>query len=127
MLYEVITVEPSYALRYTSSKMPFSQCLDQLDLFNKENRHFEFYWFPYTDIVQVKLTNKTDEVPGTPSRWSYWKVMLMENALFWLLSECCRFIPRLCKPISRLSATAVPDVQEVGDSHRIFATRNNFV
>lgn len=117
-----LRVVPSYALRYISCKMPLSQCLDQLDLFKKENRHFEFYWFPYTDITQVKLTNKTDEIPGTPSRWSYWKVMLMENALFWLLSEFCHFIPRLCKPISRLSAKGVPNVQEVGYSHRIFAT-----
>ncbi|MEK4512305.1 D-arabinono-1,4-lactone oxidase [Paenibacillus sp. FSL K6-2524] len=117
-----LRVVPSYALRYTSRKIPFSQCLEQLDLFKKENRHFEFYWFPYTDVAQIKLTNKTDEVPGTPSRWSYWKVLLMENALFWVMSECCRFIPRLCKSISRLSAAGVPDVQEVGYSHRIFAT-----
>ncbi|WP_152396275.1 D-arabinono-1,4-lactone oxidase [Paenibacillus guangzhouensis] len=117
-----LRVIPSYALRYRSSKMSFSACLNQLDQFKRENRHFEFYWFPYTDVAQVKLTNMTDEVPGTPSRWSYWKVMLMENALFWVLSECCRFIPRLCKPISRLSAAGVPNVQEVGYSHRIFAT-----
>lgn len=117
-----LRVVPSYALRYTSRKISFSQCLEQLDLFKKENRHFEFYWFPYTDVAQIKLTNKTDEVPRAPSRWSYWKVLLMENALFWVLSECCRFIPRLCKPISRLSAAGVPDMQEVGDSHRIFAT-----
>lgn len=117
-----LRVVPSYALRYTSRKISFSQCLEQLDLFKKENRHFEFYWFPYTDVAQIKLTNKTNEVPGPPSRWSYWKVLLMENVLFWVLSECCRLIPRLCKPVSRLSAASVPDVQEVGDSHRIFAT-----
>ncbi|GGH28854.1 D-arabinono-1,4-lactone oxidase [Paenibacillus segetis] len=117
-----LRVVPAYALRYTSHKISFSQCLEQLDLFKKENRHFEFYWFPYTDTAQIKLTNTTDEVPGAPSRWSYWKVLLMENALFWVLSECCRFIPRLCKLISRLSAAGVPDMQEVGYSHRIFAT-----
>ncbi|MBQ4897746.1 FAD-binding protein [Paenibacillus sp. Marseille-P2973] len=117
-----LRVVPSYALRYTSRKISFSQCLEQLDLFKKENRHFEFYWFPYTDVAQIKLTNKTNEVPGPPSRWSYWKVLLMENVLFWVLSECCRLIPRLCKPVSRLSAASVPDVQEVGYSHRIFAT-----
>ncbi|MEK5477312.1 D-arabinono-1,4-lactone oxidase [Paenibacillus sp. FSL R5-0407] len=117
-----LRVVSSYALRYTSRKISFSQCLEQLDLFKKENRHFEFYWFPYTDVAQIKLTNKTNEVPGPPSRWSYWKVLLMENVLFWVLSECCRLIPRLCKPVSRLSAASVPDVQEVGYSHRIFAT-----
>jgi len=117
-----LRVIPSYALRYASSKMSFTACLAELDRFKRENRHFEFYWFPYTDVAQVKLTNVTDEVPGMPSRWSYWKVMLMENVLFWVMSELCRFIPRLCKPISRLSATGVPNVQEVGYSHRIFAT-----
>ncbi len=117
-----LRIVPSYALRYTSRKIAFSECLEQLDLFKQENRHFEFYWFPYTDVTQIKLTNMTDEVPGKPSRWGYWKILLMENVLFWVLSECCRFIPRLCKPISRLSAAGVPDVQEVGYSHRIFAT-----
>jgi len=117
-----LRVVPTYVLRYSSRKMSFTACLSQLEQFKSENRHFEFYWFPYTDVAQVKLTNETDEVPGTPSRWSYWKVMLMENALFWALSECCRFIPRLCRPISRLSAAGVPNVQAVGYSHRIFAS-----
>lgn len=117
-----IRVIPSLKMRYESRKMPFSECLDNLDRFKKDNRHFEFYWFPYTEVAQVKFMNEVEEMPGKPSRWSYWKVMLLENGLFWLLSESCRLMPQLCRAVSRISAAGVPNVRETGYSHNLFAT-----
>lgn len=116
-----LRVIPSYVLRYTSRKISFSRCLEQL-IYSRRRTVISNSIGSLYGYRSDKTDQYTDEVPGTPSRWSYWKVLLMENLLFWVLSECCRFIPRLCKPISRLSAVGVPDVHEVGYSHRIFAT-----
>ncbi|CAH0118143.1 L-gulono-1,4-lactone dehydrogenase [Paenibacillus sp. CECT 9249] len=117
-----LRVVPALPLRYESRRMPFDECLRQLERLKTENRHFEFYWFPYTNIAQVKTMNETEEKPGKPSRWNEWKVMAMENGVFWLLSEACRLFPGLCRPVSLLSAKGVPNVREVGYGHRLFAT-----
>ncbi|MED4583715.1 D-arabinono-1,4-lactone oxidase [Brevibacillus choshinensis] len=117
-----LRVVPTYRLRYRSVRMPLNECLASLDAFREDHRHFEFYAFPYSNTAQVKFMDETTELTNVNQTWSYVKKMVMENAFFWLLSESCRLIPSLCKPVSRLSAQAVPTVDESGYSHRLFAT-----
>ncbi|WP_327194566.1 D-arabinono-1,4-lactone oxidase [Paenibacillus larvae] len=45
-----------------------------------------------------------------------------ENGAFRVLSESCRFFPKLCEPVSKLSARLIPVFEEVGYSHKLFAT-----
>ncbi|MGG1658943.1 D-arabinono-1,4-lactone oxidase [Brevibacillus sp. NRS-1366] len=66
--------------------------------------------------------HETSEPPSTNQQWSYLKKMLIENGLFWMLSESCRLIPSLSKRVSMLSAQSVPSVAESGYSHQLFAT-----
>ncbi|MGE5702069.1 MAG: D-arabinono-1,4-lactone oxidase [Clostridia bacterium] len=113
---------PAMTLRYKSNRISVEECLANLDRFNRENRHFEFYVFPYADTAQVKMMNQTEEMTSGNNKWSYIKKMVVENGAFWLMSEGCRLYPKLCRPISRLSAQAVPNISEAGESHRIFAT-----
>lgn len=117
-----LRVLPRYRLHYRSRRMPLMECLNQLDRYRREHRHFEFYWFPHTDRVQVKLMDETDQAASTGGLWSRFSKLFLENGAFWLLSETARLFPRLCPSISRLSAWGVPTVEEVGDSHRVFAT-----
>ncbi|RNB79448.1 FAD-binding protein [Brevibacillus nitrificans] len=117
-----LLVVPAYRMRYRSIRMPVADCLSSLDTFREEHRHFEFYAFPYSDTAQVKFMDETTELSQVNQAWSYMKKMVMENAVFWLLSEGCRLIPSLCKPVSKLSAQAVPTVDESGQSHHLFAT-----
>jgi FAD-linked oxidoreductase len=117
-----LRVIPAFAMRYQGKRMLLAECLANLDGLKNGNRHFEFYWFPYSDYVQAKCMNETEETSGGNNTWSYLQKMVLENGAFWLLSEGCRLFPRLCKPVSRLSARSVPIVQEVDMSHRLFAT-----
>lgn len=113
---------PSFRLKYVTGRMKLDDCLRSLDTLCQQNRHFEFYCFPYSDTVQVKFMNETHE-PVTQRGWKdYWNKIVMENRLFWVLSEACRLVPALTKPVSRLSAASVPVFEEVAYSHELFAT-----
>ncbi|GGE03779.1 FAD-binding oxidoreductase [Marinithermofilum abyssi] len=117
-----LRVLPAYRLHYASRRCRLSELLQRLEEWKKYNRHFEFYWFPYTETVQAKWINVTDLPSGGKKWWKAWNQVVLENGLYWLLSEGVRLLPGLSGPVSRLSARAVPVSEEVGESHRMFAT-----
>ncbi|WP_028546116.1 D-arabinono-1,4-lactone oxidase [Paenibacillus taiwanensis] len=115
-------VIPAARMHYQSSRMSLEQCLYALHALCTTNRHFEFYWFPYTDQVQVKVMNTT-EAAATKSRgWNILNKLVIENGVFWLMSELCRAVPQLSAAMSRISAACVPIGEEVGAAHKLFAT-----
>lgn len=118
-----IRVVPRKVLRYVSRRMSIETCFGRLEEFRDEHDHFEFYWFPHTDVVQIKLLDETDEAPRGSRFWNDMNQLVMENALFGALSKGCRLFPRLCQPVSQLSATFVPVGNKIGYSHELFTTQ----
>ncbi|MCJ8014666.1 FAD-binding protein [Paenibacillus sp. KQZ6P-2] len=118
-----IRVVPLTVLHYKSERFSIDECFQRLAEFRDNHDHFEFYWFPYTDVVQVKWLDETDERPSGSRFWNHVNQLVMENAFFGILSEGCRMFPGLCKPVSRLSARFVPTGQDVAYSHQLFATQ----
>ncbi|MCS1350826.1 D-arabinono-1,4-lactone oxidase [Mechercharimyces sp. CAU 1602] len=113
---------PKYCLRYQSERVLLQDCLARLDEYNQNHRHFEFYWFPYTKWVQIKTMDQTDEAPTGTTLWNQFNKTVVENGLFWLVSECSRLFPRTSRSVSKLSARGVPVLHEVNESHRLFAS-----
>ncbi|PEI48009.1 D-arabinono-1,4-lactone oxidase [Bacillus pseudomycoides] len=118
-----LKVIPAYSLIYESRKESFSTVINKLEKY-KQHRHFEFFVFPYSDDVQVKITNETAE-KGIDLKWHKIKTELLENIAFSLLSKGCKWIPSISKGVSRLSAKAVPSTKTIGPSYQIFATSRN--
>lgn len=58
-----LRVEPAYRLHERLWQVPIAQCLDELDEQIASNRHFEFFWYPATDLAHMKSLNPTDEPP----------------------------------------------------------------
>ncbi len=117
-----LRVVPAKRLRFRSHRERLANCITNLEQYQQENSHFEFFWLPYTEWVQAKFLNETD-APATGSNlWGTFNKVVLENGVYWVLSECCRLVPRLCKPISKFSAQAIASVDEVDYSHRLFAT-----
>jgi FAD-linked oxidoreductase len=106
---------------YKSEKMDYSNLKKQLNDLIENNRHFEFYLFPYSDIVQVKTMNISECEPRSLSFYNF-KNLILENYLFFILSEVCRVFPRMCRLISRLSAIGVGSSSIVAHSYQLFAT-----
>jgi len=106
---------------YRSERKEYPLFEQQLECYINENRHFEFFLFPYSDCVQVKTMNITNREPKGLFLHNL-KNLIFENYLFFVLSEVCRLFPRSSRTISRISAKAIGTTAITAKSHEIFAT-----
>jgi FAD-linked oxidoreductase len=117
-----LRVVPAKLLHFKGQRENLEQCLLHLDEYKRDNDHFEFYWFPYTKSVQTKFLNETSEPASKSSLWGDFNKIVLENGVYWLLSECNRLLPKLSSTISNISALGVASVDEVNYSHLLFST-----
>src|SRR5579885_3258171 len=90
-----LRVVPAKRLHYDGRRVLLSDCLENLERYKQEHDHFEFFWFPYTKWVQAKFIKET-QAPATRSTlWANFNKVVMENGVYWLLSECNRLLPSL--------------------------------
>ncbi|WP_223589912.1 D-arabinono-1,4-lactone oxidase [Neobacillus bataviensis] len=122
MVKVTLRVIPATVLTYESKRLSLDECFENLKEFRDHYRNFEFFWFPHTDTVQVKLMKEaTNQLPSNRF-WRDLNQMVMENALFGALSRVCRTVPSMSKTISRLSAKFVDTGKDVGYTHQLFTT-----
>ncbi|MEH7402662.1 D-arabinono-1,4-lactone oxidase [Gottfriedia acidiceleris] len=119
-----IRIKPAKTYRYESNKIMIDEVYSNLLNLKKENEHFEFYLFPYSDQVQVKIMNET-RTKKHSFKFEKWKVATIENKAFWLLSEFSRNFPKSSSQISKISGSSVPNTRMVGPSHELFVTTRN--
>src|SRR5699024_12363483 len=118
-----LKVVPAYKLVSESYRLTLDKCFSQLESLKNDNRNMEFYWFPYTKKVQVKTMNRHDEnIDEMNKKRALIKKVLIENGVFWMMSETSRLIPRAAGVISKISAQGVPVGREYGSSHQVFTT-----
>ncbi len=129
-----LRVVPAKRLRYQVRRERLSSVLANLERYKQEYSHFEFYWFPHTEWAQVKLMHEIDEstadAPASPAKpaWSLASTLstlnkiVLENWVYWLISESCRLIPSFSATAGKISAAGVATVNETNYSHRLFAT-----
>ncbi len=117
-----LRVVPAKRLHYQSYRKKLADCLANLEQYKQENTHFEFYWFPYTDSVQAKFHNETTTETITSSFWDNFNKIVLENGVYWVLSECCRLNPRFCKAVCNISAQTIADIDEINYSHLLYTT-----
>lgn len=117
-----LRVVPAKRLHYIAHRERLGDCLANLDRYKRDNSHFEFFWFPYTDAVQAKFLNESEAPPSKSTIWGAVNKLVLENGVFWLLSECARRIPRLSPTICGISAWGITPIDEVNYSHLLFST-----
>ncbi len=89
---------PAYALKETGGRMSVSDVFADMDKLIADNRHFEFFWFPFADDVLVKFLNETSE-PARPPRPSSGNGM--EHYAMVAACELSRVAPFLRGPLQR--------------------------
>ncbi|HLJ80083.1 MAG TPA: D-arabinono-1,4-lactone oxidase, partial [Ktedonobacterales bacterium] len=117
-----LRVVPAKRLRFQARRETLEHCLANLERYKRESSHFEFFWFPYGKWVQAKFLNETEAPAKGSNAWGTFNKIVMENGLFWALSEVSRLAPPLAPGISRLSGWGISNVDETDYSHRLFAT-----
>jgi len=117
-----LRVVPAKRLRYQTHRLQLNDCLFHLEQYKKQNAHFEFFWFPYTNWGQVKFLNETDAPVSKTSLWGDFSKVVLENGVYWLLCASSRLFPALCETVCTITGQAIPTVDEVNYSHRLFST-----
>lgn len=116
-----LKIIPAPVYQFKSYKLNYAKLEEQLDELIKKNRHFECFLFPYSDLVQIKTMNMTNNRPQNTKLYEL-KNVVLENYLFYLVSECCRLFPKTSKFFSRLSAKGVGSSTISAYSYQLFAT-----
>jgi FAD/FMN-containing dehydrogenase len=108
---------PAYRLDYTWVREPLSATLERLDQERDANRHFEFFWFPYSTWALVKRMNTTQAPADTNSVLRQVNDLVIENGVFWLLSEIARRFPSTSAQVARLCGALISGGHDVNHSH----------
>lgn len=118
-----LRVRPAYRLRDVRCTLPLDECLAQIDASAAAHRHFEFFWFPDTDLALTKTLDIADEDPARRDNPRTWLANLaMDNLGLWLACQAGRLAPSWTPALNRLCARAMNEAEYVGPAHRIFPT-----
>ncbi|HEX8997675.1 MAG TPA: D-arabinono-1,4-lactone oxidase [Ktedonobacterales bacterium] len=117
-----LRVVPAKRLRYQTRRERLESILAHLDEYKRDNSHFEFFWFPYTKWAQAKFTNETDAQPTSANLWTEFNRVVLENGVFWGLSEVSRIAPATSPLMCKVSAWGIASTTAVDFSHRLYAT-----
>ena len=117
--------EPAFVLEADERPMPLAQVMEELDELADSNEHFEFYWFPHTDIALTKRNNRLP--PGEPARplkpWREWlEDELLANTLFHGICALGRMRPSLVPRLNRTAAQALGARRFSAPSHEVFTS-----
>ncbi|GIL25273.1 D-arabinono-1,4-lactone oxidase [Actinocatenispora comari] len=115
----------SFPLRADERPMPLDTVLSTVDELAAANDHFEFYWFPYTELTSVKRNNRLgpDEAPHPLPKWRHLlDDELLSNTAFSVLCKLVRRAPALAPRVNGLSARALSARSYADRSDRVFCT-----
>jgi FAD-linked oxidoreductase len=113
----------AFTLKADERPAPLASVWSELDALIAGNDHFEFYWFPYTERVQIKRNNRV-AVPDAPlAAWRRWlDDEFLSNTVFGGATRLGRAVPRAVPAISRISARALSARTYTAASHDVFCT-----
>jgi FAD-linked oxidoreductase len=123
-----LRTEPSFVLAAEERPEPLDEVLEALDENCASNDHFEFYWFPYGPKALTKRNNRlpagTAPEPLSRAR-QFVEYELLENRAFGALCRIGRRVPKLVRPLNKLSSTVLSERSYRDVSHRVFVTNRS--
>ena len=121
---------PAFLLRAQEMPLPLGDVLDGFDEFADSNDHFEFYWFPHTDIALTKRNNRVGPGvgPSPVGRVRGWvDDELLSNKVFELTNRLAVRRPSLVPRINRIASRALSAREYVDASYKVFCSERNVV
>lgn len=114
---------PAFVLRAVERPASLDEVLSSIDSLVCENEHVEFFWFPYTERVQLKRSNRVTMSDAPLSRWRRWlDDELLSNAVFGAGCRIARLTPAFARSLMRVSARALAPREYTAVSHEVFCT-----
>ncbi|WP_417563595.1 D-arabinono-1,4-lactone oxidase [Microbacterium sp.] len=120
---------PAFVMHAIDRPGPLEQTLDQLPQRAAEADHFEFYWFPHTDVGLTKTnTRLPDDAPRHPlpvvGRWI--DEELLSNGVYRAVCAAGTAVPAIIPAFSRLAVRLTGNREYTDWSNRVF-TQNRGV
>ncbi|MEU7615611.1 D-arabinono-1,4-lactone oxidase [Micromonospora rifamycinica] len=113
----------AFTLRAHERPAPLDEVLGDLPGLVGRHDHVEFYWFPYTDRVQLKTNDRVPADDRPLPRWRGWlDDDLLANTVFAGACRLGRAVPALAPAISAVSARALTERTYTGRSDTVFCT-----
>ncbi|MBT8220756.1 MAG: FAD-binding protein [Bacteroidia bacterium] len=114
---------PAYRLELQNRQESLEDVLNEFDARINANRNFEFYFFPYSKKVWTKTLNLAVDIPHKVTWFNDFTENVLENRMFSVLCEYARRFPSRTARVARISASMIPNVRKVYQSHRVYATK----
>lgn len=113
----------AFVLRAHERPAALAEVLDDLPGLYERHDHAEFYWFPYTERVQVKTNDRVPADDRPLPRWRGWlDDDFLSNTVFAGACRLGRAVPALAPRISAVSARALTERTYTGRSDLVFCT-----
>jgi FAD-linked oxidoreductase len=115
---------PSFKLHSVESREPLAEVLDGWERRVAGADHFEFYYFPHTEIALTKTNTRVPmDAPGKPlgtvRRW--WEDDALPNRYFAASCELQRMAPGTTPAINRFSTRMTGSREFTDRSYRVFS------
>ncbi|HZU92346.1 MAG TPA: D-arabinono-1,4-lactone oxidase [Microbacterium sp.] len=113
---------PAFVMQAVDEPAPLADVLATLDGRVAASDHFEFYWFPHTDVALTKRQTRLPEsakrepLPAV-GRWI--DETLLSNGVYRVVCAAGRAAPAITPPFSRLAVTLTGDRRYTDLSHRV--------
>jgi L-gulono-1,4-lactone dehydrogenase len=121
---------PAFLLRALEMPLPLADVLAGFDGLADGNDHFEFYWFPHTEVALTKRNNRVPlGVTAAPvGRIRGWvDDELLSNRVFEVTNRLSTRWPGLVPRINRIAAKALAAREYVDSSYKVFCSERNVV
>ena len=113
---------PAFNLHSVEEPRPLDEVLERFDELSGANDHFEFFWFPHTDVAQTFTNNRTDEPARPKGRvGAYLDDVLLENHAFGLVQRVGQGRPSWMPALARFTGRLLSRSEVVDRSDRVFA------
>ena len=117
-------VRPAYKLIEKNFLLPIDELWDKLDGLVQNNRHFEFFWFPYSEAAICKTLNETTDVApeprSAPAMYERGEKGGTDTGIFSLINEILPYAPFALRAAHRLFSGSMSGASRVRWSHEIF-------
>ena len=117
-------VRPAYRLMEKNFLLPVDELFAKLDALVADNRHFEFFWFPYADVAICKSLNETNDPAPEPrsaeAMYLRGEKGSAEEKTFATINTVLPYAPFLLRPSHRMFSQFMPGAPKVRWSSEIF-------
>jgi L-gulono-1,4-lactone dehydrogenase len=113
---------PAFVLHAVDEPAPLTDVLATLHDRAAASDHFEFYWFPHTDVALTKRQTRLDESAvrkPLPIVGKWIDETLLSNGVYRAVCAAGQMAPAITPPFSRLAVKLTGDREYTDRSHRV--------